>query len=72
MVRLIIRIVPHHDGVTHSVDMYPEGNPALGTYKAYATQTEAAAAAFSVFTAVTDCGMPSEIRGYYAKPFSKN
>lgn len=72
MVRLIIRIVAHRDGIRHSVDMFPEGNPVLGTLRTYATLTEASSAAISVFIAVTNCGMPAEIHGYYSEPFSKN
>lgn len=70
MVRLIIQIVPHYDGERCSVDMTPEGNPARGTSRIYATRDEAAAVALSTFFAVADCGMPVEIRGYYAGEYS--
>ena len=66
MTRLIIQIVPHYDGEHYSVDMAPEGDPARGTTRIYETRNEAAGVAISTFFAVADCGMPVEIRGYYA------
>lgn len=72
MVRLIIQIVPHYDGEHYSVDMAPEGSPARGTTRIYATRNEAAGVALSTFFAVADCGMPVEIRGYYAGNARRN
>lgn len=71
MFRLIIRAVPHMNG-EGSVDMTPEGNPAMGTTQIFASLAEAQRVALSTYTAVADCGMPVELIGVYHKPARRN